>query len=140
MPVSSYLAFPSLPRVGKSYVQKLCRKRQSLLYFAIPPFPTKVTTFVGPITKGTRRYISVALSLGSPPAAVSRYPARRSPDFPQMLSFEIAPAAAQLSHFISFYILFVILSILCFEKEVHSFQTKASAINQHNMYEDSQNA
>ncbi len=33
-----------------------------------------------------RRYISVALSLGSPPAAVSRYPALRCSDFPHARS------------------------------------------------------
>ena len=42
-----------------------------------------------------RRYISVALSLGSPPAAVSRYPALRSSDFPHT-RFP-AYAAAQLT-------------------------------------------
>ncbi len=49
MPVSSYLAFPSLPLA--------------------------------------RRFISVALSLGSPPADVIRYPALRSPDFPHDTTF-----------------------------------------------------
>ena len=41
-------------------------------YLAFPPLPAKYN----------RRYISVALSLRSPSAAVSRYPALRSPDFP----------------------------------------------------------
>ena len=49
MPVSSYLAFPSLPLAW--------------------------------------RFISVALSLGSPPADVIRYPALRSPDFPHDTTF-----------------------------------------------------
>ena len=39
-------------------------------YLAFPPLPQK------------RRYISVALSLRSPSAAVSRYPALRCSDFP----------------------------------------------------------
>jgi len=41
-------------------------------YLAFPPLPF------------SRRYISVALSLGLPPAAVSRYPALRCSDFPHI--------------------------------------------------------
>ena len=41
------------------------------------------------------RYISVALSLGSPPAAVSRYLALRSSDFPRVQFFNSVPATAQ---------------------------------------------
>ena len=45
-----------------------------------------------------RRYISVALSLGSPPAAVSRYPALWSSDFPRANSFELMSAIVQSAH------------------------------------------
>src|SRR5688500_5410148 len=34
------------------------------------------------LTASRRRYVSVALSVGSPPLAVSQHPALRSPDFP----------------------------------------------------------
>lgn len=44
-------------------------------YLAFPPLPL------------ARRFFSVALSLGSPPAAVSRYSALRSSDFPHTASF-----------------------------------------------------
>ena len=47
------------------------------------------------LTEKNRRYISVALSLGSPPAAVSRYSALRSSDFPRVQPFGSAPATAQ---------------------------------------------
>lgn len=41
-------------------------------YLAFPPLPQNM-----------RRYISVALSLGSPPPGITRHPALWSPDFPQ---------------------------------------------------------
>ena len=47
-------------------------------YLAFPPLPPE---------KIERRYISVALSLGSPPAAVNSYPCPWSPDFPHMAPF-----------------------------------------------------
>ena len=43
--------------------------------------------------QSARRYLSVALSLGSPPAAVSSYPALRSSDFPHTRPFGAARAA-----------------------------------------------
>ena len=48
------------------------------------------------LTCRSRRYISVALSLRSPSAAVSRYPALRSPDFPH--ACRNMPAIAQSAH------------------------------------------
>lgn len=53
--VSSYLAFP--PLLAASFISK--RERRNC-----------------------KRYISVALSLGSPPPGVTRHPALWSPDFP----------------------------------------------------------
>ena len=47
-------------------------------YTAFPPLPGK-----------TWRYLSVALSLESPPPDVIRHPALRSPDFPHLLPFGI---------------------------------------------------
>ena len=51
-------------------------------YLAFPPLPAKYN----------RRYISVALSLGSPPAAVSRYPALCCSDFPHAVTCAQLPA------------------------------------------------
>jgi len=48
------------------------------------------------LTAKMRRYISVALSLGSPPAAVSRYPALWCSDFPHEV--EKLHAAVQPTH------------------------------------------
>lgn len=45
-------------------------------YTAFPPLPAK-----------SRRYISVALALESPPPDVIWHPALRSPDFPHLLPF-----------------------------------------------------
>ena len=47
------------------------------------------------LTGQGRRYLSVALSLGSPPAAVSRYPALWSSDFPHA---ESQHATARSAH------------------------------------------
>ena len=41
------------------------------------------------LTDKSRRYISVALSLRSPSAAVSRYPALRSSDFPHTIGAQL---------------------------------------------------
>ncbi len=49
-------------------------------YLAFPSLPQK------------RRFISVALSLGSPPAAVSRYPALCCSDFPHAVTCAQLPA------------------------------------------------
>lgn len=47
-----------------------------------------------------RRYISVALSLGSPPAAVSRYPCPMKLGLSSDAGFHPAPATARLAHVI----------------------------------------
>ena len=52
---------PSPPRKGESRLPPLCR-------------PAKARAFAGPPFGEMRRYISVALVLGSPPAGVTRYP------------------------------------------------------------------
>ena len=56
-------------------------------YLAFPPLPN------------TRRYFSVALSLGSPPAVVNRYSALRSPDFPRIQLFSFVRATVQSAHY-----------------------------------------
>ena len=52
--------------------------------------------------KKSRRYLSVALSLRSPSAAVSRYPALWSPDFPQNSPFRgiLSRGCPACSHFL----------------------------------------
>jgi len=57
-------------------------------YTAFPPLPGK-----------TWRYLSVALSLESPPPDVIRHPALRSPDFPHLAPF--GPASRDyISYFV----------------------------------------
>ena len=57
-------------------------------YTAFPPLPEK-----------TWRYLSVALSLESPPPDVIRHPALRSPDFPHLAPF--GPASRDyISYFV----------------------------------------
>ena len=51
-------------------------------------------------TSHTERYISVALSLKSPSPGVTRHPALRSPDFPQIRPFGTVPAIIRLTHII----------------------------------------
>ena len=41
---------------------------------------------------GHRRYVSVALSLGSPPLGITQHPALWSSDFPQVPPFGVVPA------------------------------------------------
>ena len=53
-------------------------------YPAFPSLPPK------------RRYLSVALSLGSPPAAVSRYSALWGSDFPRARTFALRPQPPSL--------------------------------------------
>ena len=62
----------------------------------LPRLSTLTVTAVRQPYRSQRRYISVALSLGSPPAAVSRYPALRSSDFPQAGPFELRPQPFKL--------------------------------------------
>ena len=50
------------------------------------------------LTGKIRRFLSVALSLESPPAAVSSYLALRSPDFPRAGPFGAPPAAVRPGH------------------------------------------
>lgn len=46
--------------------------------------PCALLPHISTLTSQRKRLFSVALSLESPPPAVSRYPALRSPDFPQL--------------------------------------------------------
>ncbi len=57
-------------------------------YPAFPPLPA-----VG------GRFISVALAWESPPPDVIRHPALRSPDFPHLLSFDIAAAITRAAQY-----------------------------------------
>ena len=50
------------------------------------------------LTLKIRRYLSVALSLGSPPAAVSRYPCPGELGLSSDARFRLAPATARLAH------------------------------------------
>ena len=60
-------------------------------YTAFPPLPEE--------SKFPRRYLSVALSLESPPPDVIRHPALRSPDFPHLAPF--GPASRDyISYFV----------------------------------------
>ena len=61
----------------------------------LPRLSTLTVTAVRQPYRSQRRYISVALSLGSPPAAVSRYPALWSSDFPHA---ESQHATARSAH------------------------------------------
>lgn len=74
--VSSYLTFPPLPHRRK---------------FHIPRFPQgKARSFhraSSPAHGGSRRYISVALFLGSPPAGVTRYPCPAEPGLSSCAAF-----------------------------------------------------
>ncbi len=51
-------------------------------YLAFPPLPRE---------RLARRYISVALVLGSTPGGVTRYPCLWSPDFPHAQAFASCP-------------------------------------------------
>ena len=53
------------------------------------------------LTGNTRRYISVALSLGSPPAAVSRYPCPLELGLSSDEGFPPSPATIQPAHTVS---------------------------------------
>ena len=45
----------------------------------------KLLPYLSTLTRESGRFISVALSLESPPPAVNRHPALRSPDFPHLI-------------------------------------------------------
>jgi len=79
-------------------------------YLAVSPLPG--------IRKMPGGLFSVALSLGSPPVAVSDHPALRSSDFPPPARGSPHPAESDhLSHFANrYYTLFVLLSIASFAK------------------------
>ena len=102
MLVSSYLAVPSLASEERALLRRL---QSSLLRLSPSPPPSPRKRSVKDLRfPGTpeaepqrRRFISVALSLGSPPAAVSRYPALWSPDFPRVRPFGTASAAVYLT-------------------------------------------
>ncbi len=51
--------------------------------------------FDGNPLKGTQRYLSVALVLGSPPAGVTRYPCLAKPGLSSRSGFHLPPAAVQ---------------------------------------------
>ena len=72
------------------YVLPRCCSKQGLHdeYVSIPTVSSYLT--FPPLPKN-RRLFSVALSLRSPSAAVSRYSALWSPDFPRRKSFQIFP-------------------------------------------------
>ena len=72
--VSSYLAFPPLPRRYKLRIaySAACGGVHSLRCASSPTKPR--AGFAGAPIWGTRRTISVALFLGSPPAGVTCYP------------------------------------------------------------------
>ena len=74
--VSSYLTFPPLPR------RRMFPQKQS-------PYRKRI--------QGARRYLSVALFLGSPPAGVTRYPCPMEPGLSSERAFRPRPAAAQLA-------------------------------------------
>ena len=69
-------------------------------YLAFPPLPGK-----------SRRYFSVALSLGSPPAAVSRYSCPVELGLSSDAHFRTAPATVRPAHMFLFYGTSAILSI-----------------------------
>ena len=69
-------------------------------YLAFPPLPGK-----------SRRYFSVALSLGSPPAAVSRYSCPEELGLSSDAHFRTAPATVRPAHMFLFYGTSAILSI-----------------------------
>jgi len=77
------------PQIGVAS-DRVCRAAQS---------PARRWALTSPFHpyRQSRRYISVALSLESPPAGVARYPALRSSDFPQVRPFGAAPAAVWLA-------------------------------------------
>ena len=65
------------------YSARMSPYRRVSSYLAFPPLPAK-----------SRRYLSVALSLESPPQAVSLHPVLWSPDFPHTLCATICFTAA----------------------------------------------
>ena len=66
----------------------LRRKRQSTVVTLFLFAPQKLRFCRGPISGDSRRYISVALALESPPPDVIRHSALRSSDFPHLRSFD----------------------------------------------------
>ena len=77
--VSSYLAFPPLPLRHKLPITRFT-PRGKARSFRCASSPHESKCFRGgPIRGEPRRYISVALFLGSPPAGVTRYPCPMEP-------------------------------------------------------------
>ncbi len=86
-------------RDRRAAVMPLCGVASDRVYIAAksPPRWWALTPPFHPChpRKG-RRYLSVALSLKSPSAAVSSYPALRSPDFPREQPFGLSPLLSGL--------------------------------------------
>ena len=89
---------PLLPKGSRDLTRKLdgppntflCGLAPDGVYLAglLPNRRCALTAPFHPYLSEERRFISVALSLKSPPPAVSRHPALRCPDFPQTGPFE----------------------------------------------------
>ena len=107
---SSEILRASTGRLKRSFVScserglhrgRVARPRVSS-YLTFPPLPR---------SRRTRRYISVALFLGSPPAAVSRYSCPVELGLSSDAHFRTAPATVRPAHMFLFYGTSAILSI-----------------------------
>ena len=70
-------------------------------YLAFPPLPRRIFSAVNMLQSAeytVRRYISVALVRGSPLAGVTRYPCPAEPGLSSRTGFRLVPAAVRPAH------------------------------------------
>ncbi len=80
---------------GTSSISFALPQAAKLTHFAVPLFPRRNLRSGGAPIMGARRYLSVALVLGSPPAGVTRYPCPAEPGLSSRGAFRPPPAAVR---------------------------------------------